>query len=223
MIVGRTGEALAEPHDELLRCVRLARAVNIDETGWRTAGARRILWGALSARAALFRIAEGRHQREAEALLGPDFFGIACSDRWWAYDYLDPQRRQLCSRPSRTGLHRPQRGPGRAEALRPGGPRDCRTAVRGLKTATAVACSNGWAHWKRSSGRCSRGGAKERQDQALPDLREQPAHALARSLDPRHRPRGRADQQPRRARPARGGHLPQALPGQPVCGRGAHH
>ena len=22
--------------------------------------------------------------------------GIACSDRWWAYDYLDPERRQLC-------------------------------------------------------------------------------------------------------------------------------
>lgn len=95
-IISRVGEALAESHDDLLRCVRDARAVNIDETGWRTAGKRRTLWGVLTARQALFRIAPDRHQREAEALLGPDFSGIACSDRWWAYDYLDPERRQLC-------------------------------------------------------------------------------------------------------------------------------
>src|SRR5450830_1690304 len=52
--------------------------------------------GALTCRAAVFRIAEGRHRREAQALLGEDFSGVACSDRWWAYDYLDPERRQLC-------------------------------------------------------------------------------------------------------------------------------
>jgi transposase len=95
-IICRAGEALAESHDELLRCVRGARSVNIDETGWRTAGARRTLWGVLTARQALFHIAPDRHRREAEALLGPDFAGVACSDRWWAYDYLDPERRQLC-------------------------------------------------------------------------------------------------------------------------------
>ena len=38
----------------------------------------------------------GRHEREARALLGPDFAGVACSDRWWAYDYLDPGQRQVC-------------------------------------------------------------------------------------------------------------------------------
>jgi len=94
-IVGRAGEALEEPHAELLRHVRDARAINIDETGWRTAGERRTLWGVLTAGQALFRIAPDRHRREIEALLGPDFSGIACSDRWWAYDYLDPERRQL--------------------------------------------------------------------------------------------------------------------------------
>lgn len=95
-IIRRAGGALEEPHAELLRSVRDARAINIDETGWRTAGERRTLWGVLTARQALFRIAPDRHRREAEALLGPDFSGIACSDRWWAYDYLDPERRQLC-------------------------------------------------------------------------------------------------------------------------------
>ena len=95
-IIERAGEALAEPHAGLHEQIRSASAVNVDETGWRTAGARRTLWGALTERAAVFRIARDRHERELKALLGEDFRGIACSDRWWAYNYLDPERRQLC-------------------------------------------------------------------------------------------------------------------------------
>lgn len=95
-IVSRAGEALEAPYAHLHSQLKEAAAVNIDETGWRTAGERRTLWGLLSASAALFRIASDRHQREAKALLGERFAGIVCSDRWWAYDYLDPERRQLC-------------------------------------------------------------------------------------------------------------------------------
>jgi len=95
-IVQHAGEALAEPHAQLADQIRSASVVNIDETGWRLRGGKRTLWGALTLRAAVFRIAEGRHRREAQALLGEDFSGVACSDRWWAYDYLDPERRQLC-------------------------------------------------------------------------------------------------------------------------------
>jgi transposase len=95
-IVQRAGEALAEPHAQLAEQIRSAAVVNIDETGWRTAGERRTLWGALSAQTAVFRIAAGRHQCEVTALLGEEFSGIACSDRWRAYDYLDPEQRQLC-------------------------------------------------------------------------------------------------------------------------------
>jgi hypothetical protein len=68
-IVQRVGETLAEPHARLAEQIRSAAVVNIDETGWRTAGERRTLWGALTAQAALFRIAAGRHQREVKALL----------------------------------------------------------------------------------------------------------------------------------------------------------
>jgi transposase len=95
-IVQRTGEALAEPHARLSEQIRSAPAVNVDETGWRLRGSKRTLWGALTERAALFRIAPDRHAREAKALLGDDFDGIACSDRWSAYDYLNPEQRQLC-------------------------------------------------------------------------------------------------------------------------------
>ena len=95
-IVQRTAMALRGPYEELLCRIRAAPAINVDETGWRTRGGKRTLWGVLSSRAALFRIAPDRHEREAKALLGVQFAGIACSDRWWAYNYLGPERRQLC-------------------------------------------------------------------------------------------------------------------------------
>jgi transposase len=95
-IVQRAGEALAAPHTRLEQQIKAASVVNSDETGWKTAGGSRTLWGALSARTAVFRIAAGRHGFEARTLLGERFCGIVCSDRWRGYDYLDPSRRQLC-------------------------------------------------------------------------------------------------------------------------------
>jgi transposase len=95
-IVQRTGAALAAPHSRLEQQIKSAPVVNIDETGWKTAGGNRTLWAALTARAAVFRIAAGRHAFEARTLLGERFTGIVCSDRWRGYDYLDPTRRQLC-------------------------------------------------------------------------------------------------------------------------------
>ena len=95
-IVQRTGEALAAPHTRLEQEIKRSPVVNIDETGWKTAGNNRTLWGALSGRAAVFRIAAGRHGFEARTLLGERFAGIVCSDRWRGYDYLDPSQRQLC-------------------------------------------------------------------------------------------------------------------------------
>jgi transposase len=95
-IVQRAGAALAGPYAELLAHVRSAPAVNVDETGWRLRGGKRTLWGAFTARAALLRIAPDRHERELGALLGEEFAGIACSDRWWAYNAFEPEQRQVC-------------------------------------------------------------------------------------------------------------------------------
>ncbi|MCA1679906.1 MAG: IS66 family transposase [Actinobacteria bacterium] len=95
-IIQRAGEALAAPHTRLEQELKSAPVVNIDETGWKTAGGNRTLWGALTARTAVFRIAAGRHAFEARTLLGERYAGIVCSDRWRGYDYLDPTRRQLC-------------------------------------------------------------------------------------------------------------------------------
>jgi transposase len=95
-ILGRAGDALELAYEDPLAHVRGAAAINIDETGWRLRGARRTLWGAVTTRAAVFRIAPDRHEREAAALLGEDFEGVVSSDRWWAYRGFDPARRQVC-------------------------------------------------------------------------------------------------------------------------------
>jgi transposase len=95
-MIQRAGEALAVPHTRLELDLKSASVVNIDETGWKTAGGRRTLWGALTSRTAVFRIAAGRHASESRMLLGERFAGIVCSDRWRAYDYLDSTSRQLC-------------------------------------------------------------------------------------------------------------------------------
>jgi len=95
-VVHRAGEALAAPHTRLEQQLKAASVVNIDETGWKTAGGSRTLWGALTSQSAVFRIAAGRHGFEARTLLGERFAGIVCSDRWRGYDYLDPSQRQLC-------------------------------------------------------------------------------------------------------------------------------
>src|SRR5262249_19542385 len=54
------------------------------------------LGGAPPRRTAVFRIAAGRHAAEAQTMLGEGYDGIVCSDRWRAYDYLDPSRRRIC-------------------------------------------------------------------------------------------------------------------------------
>ena len=95
-ICQRGSTALAEPHEALLALVLQAPAVNVDETGWITAGTNRTLWTATIPEAAVFRIAADRHRDRLEELLGPDFGGICCSDRWWAYDHIDPENRQAC-------------------------------------------------------------------------------------------------------------------------------
>jgi hypothetical protein len=94
-ILGRASEALGRPHEDLLARVRSAKALNVDETGWRTAGERRALWGAFSKRHAFFQVAPNRHEDHAKGLLA-DTRAIVTSDRWWAYTHLPLQRRQLC-------------------------------------------------------------------------------------------------------------------------------
>jgi len=94
-ILQRQGAALEAPQRRLCEAVREAPTLCVDETGWKESGQRRALWGAFTASAAVLRIAESRHRDHAEELLA-DTEAIVSSDRWWAYEHLDPCRRQVC-------------------------------------------------------------------------------------------------------------------------------
>jgi transposase len=94
-ILARVADALEHPYDDLVDRVRAAEHLNMDETGWRTAGQRRALWGAFTDRHAVLRIAADRHEDHAKALLA-DTTAIVTSDRWWAYGHLPLRRRQVC-------------------------------------------------------------------------------------------------------------------------------
>jgi transposase len=94
-ILARVGDALEAPYEDLLDQVRAAKHINMDETGWRTAGNRRALWGAFTDRHAVLRIAADRHEDHAKDLLGSTG-AIVTSDRWWAYTHLPLRRRQVC-------------------------------------------------------------------------------------------------------------------------------
>lgn len=94
-VLERVADALTEPDADLLERVRGARALNMDETGWRTAGKRRALWGAFTDRHAVLRVRSDRHEDHAKELLA-DTTAIVTSDRWWAYTHLALKRRQIC-------------------------------------------------------------------------------------------------------------------------------
>jgi transposase len=94
-IIDRASDALAEPHADLLHTLRGSKTVNMDETGWRTAGQRHALWGVFDRRHAYLHIARDRHEDHAKELLAATK-AIVTSDRWWACAHLPLARRQLC-------------------------------------------------------------------------------------------------------------------------------
>jgi|SRR5271166_779602 len=88
--------ALAPAHEEIAAEVRPAPTKNVDETGWKQAGAKRWLWAAVTSTAALFVIHLKRGAVGLKALLGETIQGLICSDRWSAYHLIPVERRQLC-------------------------------------------------------------------------------------------------------------------------------
>jgi transposase len=91
-----TAAALAAPVAELEQAVRQVPAAHADETSWREAGQRCWLWVVVTAVATVFTLAPSRGRGVIQGLLGASFAGYLISDRWSAYTWLDPTRRQVC-------------------------------------------------------------------------------------------------------------------------------
>jgi transposase len=95
-ILSRTAETLEPVYEELLEQTRAAGALNIDETGWYLSGEPRTLWGAFSKQTAVLRIAPDRGKQHLHGLIGDGLAGIVGSDRFSAYNSLEPEQRQVC-------------------------------------------------------------------------------------------------------------------------------
>jgi len=94
-ILKQASDVLAAPWHAIQQAVQAADVAHADETSWARAGQRLWLWSALSATAACYRIDETRARTAARALLG-DFDGLLITDRYGVYDFIDPERRQVC-------------------------------------------------------------------------------------------------------------------------------
>jgi len=224
-ILTRASEALEEPYEDLLGRVRDARAVNADETGWRTAGERRALWGLFTSRHAFFQVARDRHEDHAKSLLG-DTRAVITSDRWWAYRNVPLPRRQPC------WSHLQRDFASHAEGL--AAEKDF--GEHGLELAGKVFWS--WEVFQQTHDRRELKRAitqlqrtykpiiagyatQTSTQQALPRHGEEPPEGLALALDVCQARRRATDEQPRRARTPRRRHSPQALPRHPVLHRRA--
>ncbi|HEY5870074.1 MAG TPA: IS66 family transposase [Candidatus Tectomicrobia bacterium] len=68
----------------------------MDETGWREGRHRAWLWTAATTGVTVFVVRRSRRATVAHELLGERFWGSLVTDRWSAYTWYPPWRRQVC-------------------------------------------------------------------------------------------------------------------------------
>jgi len=88
--------AVAEPVAQAHAFVQAQPVANADETSWKEGTRRRWLWVAVTALVSVFLLRPTRGSQGAKDLLGPTYAGVAGSDRWSGYTWIDPTQRQLC-------------------------------------------------------------------------------------------------------------------------------
>ncbi len=88
--------ALAVPVAEAASYVQCQPVRNADETGWWEKAKRVWVWISPPPLVTVFRVLTTRRAAGAKALLGEDFWGVVGTDRYGAYNWIDPRRRQLC-------------------------------------------------------------------------------------------------------------------------------
>jgi len=91
-----TSEALETPYREAKAAVAQADMAHLDETGWKEKGKRQWLWVAVTRLATVFMVSCSRGRQALRELTGESFEGILHSDRWGAYNMVDPIQRQIC-------------------------------------------------------------------------------------------------------------------------------
>lgn len=92
----RVSQALKQPVEAAQQYVQTQTTVNLDETGWHELMKQVWLWVCSTPRVTVFRIFQSRSGSGAEELLGDQYAGTVGSDRYSAYNWLDPLHRQVC-------------------------------------------------------------------------------------------------------------------------------
>lgn len=100
-IIERVAEACEQPVADLQVAIQNVAVVNADETGHAHQGGgakkkRHWLWVAATTFGAIYVVAADRGQAGLGKLLGKEFKGIVCCDRWRPYESLYGDNRQLC-------------------------------------------------------------------------------------------------------------------------------
>src|SRR5215217_6142341 len=153
-----------------------------------------------------------------DALIGP-YDGIVVSDRWNGYSHLDPHRRQVCWSHLQRDFRRHADGLAEQKTFGEHGLALTRRMFAAWRAYQHDPDRTGSRRDRADPDRtasAARSRQPEEQAHALaPALCQQPAQGLARAIDLHHHRRGRADQQPRRARAASAGHPPKSLARHP--------
>ena len=92
----QTSAALAVSYREAQEAVAQADIAHLDETGWQEKGKRQWLWVAVTRLTTIFMVSCSRGRQTLRELIGESFEGILHSDRWGAYNMVEPLQRQLC-------------------------------------------------------------------------------------------------------------------------------
>ena len=92
----RVASRLEPTYHALVRTVRSSAVVYADETGWRTGGHKRWLWGFTTLRVTVFVIAASRGGDVVLEVLGVAFAGVLVRDGWAAYRALVNALFQTC-------------------------------------------------------------------------------------------------------------------------------
>lgn len=88
--------ALESPVTEAVQYVQRQPMRNMDETPWWERAKRAWLWVKSTPLATVFRILKTRGAGGARELLGEEFPGVVGTDRLASYDWIPPERRQVC-------------------------------------------------------------------------------------------------------------------------------
>ena len=94
-----TVQAVAEPVAEARAYVPQQPVAYLDETGWREGQQRAWRWTAVTEWVSVFVVRASRGGKVAQELWGERFWGWLVTDRWSAYTWYPPWRRQVCWAP----------------------------------------------------------------------------------------------------------------------------